>query len=89
MIDKDQLKKHADLFCRMGEAVGVDLQERAIRGDLAFDEIAEGVLRCTRCGQPGACQSWLAKSEGTATSTPDYCRNGDLLDFLKSDDGTA
>lgn len=86
MIDKAQLKKHADLFTRMGDAVGVDLQEEAIKGHLAFDEIAEGVLRCTRCGQPEACQAWLARAEGEdspAQTTPDFCRNADLLAFLK------
>lgn len=88
MIDQCQLKKHADLFTRMGDAVGVDLQEEAIKGNLQFDEIAESVLRCTRCGQVEACQKWLAEPHDTpAAQSPDYCRNRDLLDFLKIDEG--
>ena len=86
MIDQCQLKKHADLFTRMGDAVGVDLQEEAIKGTLRFDEIAESVLRCTRCGQVEACQKWLSESHDTAQA-PDYCRNRDLLDFLNLDEG--
>ena len=87
MIDQCQLKKHADLFTRMGDAVGVDLQEEAIKGNLQFDEIAESVLRCTRCGQVEACQKWLNEARATpAAQSPDYCRNGDLLAFLKLDE---
>lgn len=94
MIDPSQLKKHADLFTRMGDAVGVDLQEKAIKGHLRFDEIAEAVIRCTHCGQPGACQTWLkahqnppvAAAPASVDHAPNYCRNRDLFDFLKEDE---
>ncbi len=83
--DKAKLKAHAALFDEMGQAVGLDLQEEAIAGRLNFDEIAEAVLRCTRCAHPETCQKWLqspARADAAA-DTPDYCRNRDLLGYLR------
>ncbi|MDE4133938.1 DUF6455 family protein [Phaeobacter sp. QD34_3] len=79
------LKTHAALFDDMGQAVGLDLQEEAIAGRLNFDEIAEAVLRCTRCAHPETCQDWLRSAQPgvVAGDTPDYCRNRDLLGFLR------
>ena len=76
------LKKHAALFDQMAGAVGVDLEQEAISGDLRFDEIAEAVLRCTRCGGVSACQKWLAEGRVDGKTAPDFCRNRDLLSFL-------
>ncbi len=89
------LKEHARLFDRMGKAVGLDLQEEAISGQLQFDEIAEAVLRCSHCSAPGACQRLLAKCDaieakgdeplGKAIGSlpPQFCRNADLFDYLQ------
>lgn len=95
MTDTATIQKHARLFDRMGKAVGLDLQEEAIAGRLPFDEIAEAVVRCTKCSAPGACQRWLTKGDaiaqtgyGTAANAmgdtpPEYCRNADLFAFLQ------
>lgn len=95
MTDLVTIKKHARLFDRMGKAVGLDLQEEAIEGNLQFDEIAEAVLRCTRCSEPGACQRWLnkfdvdgdlqgpTKDARTKATPPEYCRNSDLFSYLQ------
>lgn len=90
MIDPQKLKLHANLFTRMGEKAGIDLQEEAISGHLHFDEIAEAVLRCTRCGQVDACKSFLENQKGdqehgARETPPNYCRNLDLFDFLNVD----
>jgi hypothetical protein len=92
------LKTHAALFDHMSQALGLDLQEEAIAGRLAFDEISEAVLRCRRCAHPVRCSARLAllrgrpKSNGLAgdvlapadlATAPDYCRNRDLLGYLK------
>jgi hypothetical protein len=37
----------------MSQALGLDLQEQAIAGHLAFDEISEAVLRCRLCLESG------------------------------------
>lgn len=95
MTEAGKIKQHARLFDRMGNAVGLDLQEEAIAGRLQFDEIAEAVLRCSRCSAPNACQRWLDTSDavgqdGTKTMRsapsehpPEYCRNADLFSYLQ------
>ncbi len=84
-VPRDRLKSHAALFDNMGQAAGLDLQEEAISGRLDFEEIAEAVLRCTRCAHPDTCQNWLREAltslRGPA-EIPDYCRNRDLLSYL-------
>ena len=86
-IDANTLKQHAELFDRMGQAVGLDLQEEAIAGNLRFDEIPDALLRCTRCAGTEACKKWLNELEGkdVVKTAPDYCRNLDLFDFLKQE----
>ncbi len=89
-VETKTMKDHAELFDRMGTAVGLDLQDEAISGNLVFDEIADAVVRCTKCGQPEACKTWLNEIEGQPSvmkSAPDYCRNLDLFDFLKEERG--
>ncbi|AHD00194.1 DUF6455 family protein [Leisingera methylohalidivorans] len=76
------LKKHAELFDRMAGAVGLDLEEEAVAGTLRFDEIAEAVLRCGRCGGVGACRQWLSEGLRPGAEAPDFCRNRDLLAYL-------
>ncbi|MBT8154933.1 hypothetical protein KMP13_13780 [Epibacterium ulvae] len=94
MTDLAKIKKHVQLFDRMGKAVGLDLEEEATSGHLQFEEIAEAVMRCSRCSAPQACQGWLDQNEArgqleeTAGSalkvdrTPKYCRNADLFSYL-------
>lgn len=82
MTAEADLKTHAELFDRMACAVGLDLEEEAVSGTLRFDEIAEAVLRCTRCGGVGACRKWLAEGLRPGADAPDFCRNRDLLGYL-------
>lgn len=51
MRDLETLKKHAALFDDMGDAAGLDLQQQAVDGRLALDEISEAVLRAS-CNVP-------------------------------------
>lgn len=76
------LKRHADLMDRMAETLGIDLEEKALRGDLPFGEIAEAVLRCTGCTNAEDCAGWLKDQEATAAQTPSYCRNTELFRTL-------
>lgn len=80
------LKLHAALFDQMACTVGLDLEEEAVAGRLQFDEIAEAVLRCTRCGNVGACHKWLAAA-AQPEQIPDFCRNRDLLGYLSEPQG--
>ena len=81
MRDQSVLKRHAALVDTMSQAVGVDLQEAALEGAVSADQLSDAVLRCTECGQIGACNSWLdARDAGvSARRTPDYCRNAALF----------
>ncbi len=82
MSDRETLRHHADLVDKMATTLGVDLQEAAIEGALEFDEISDAVLRCTKCPNPGHCESLLAQNQA-ASKTPEYCRNQELLSRLK------
>ena len=80
------LKQHAELFDRMACAVGLDLEEEAVSGAFQFDEIAEAVLRCRRCGNVKACKKWLTEVPDAGAGqglAPDFCRNRDLLAYLQ------
>ncbi|MEX0304975.1 MAG: DUF6455 family protein [Leisingera sp.] len=87
MTPQADLKKHAELFDQMATTVGLDLEEEAVDGTLRFDEIAEAVLRCTRCGGVGACRKWLAEGPRPGAEAPDFCRNRDLLAYLNEQHG--
>lgn len=85
MREHATLKTHAALLDGMSSAMGLDLQEEAIAGRLQFDEISEAVLRCTRCAYPSQCAINLARSSVKKDQAPDFCRNRDLLAYLKED----
>ncbi|MEL6595143.1 MAG: DUF6455 family protein [Pseudomonadota bacterium] len=77
------LKRHANLMDRMAETLGLDLEEKALRGDLPFDEIADAVMRCRGCTGAGACEKWLQDHADGAEQAPHYCRNADLFKTLR------
>jgi len=84
MADTQTLRKHADLVDRMSQTLGLDLEESIMRGQLQIETLGDAVLSCSGCANPGACSRWLTAQEGVANDTPDYCRNGDVFDALKS-----
>ena len=79
MRSLDTLKRHAALFDDMAAALGVDLEELAITGQLSIPDIEDAVLRCTACAQPDACQG---RKQGQGVP-PRFCRNTDLFKTLK------
>ena len=76
-------KRHADLVDRMASALGIDLEEKIMQGQLQIDTLGDAVLRCTGCADPEACERWLAEQEGVAAKGPEMCRNSDLFELLK------
>jgi hypothetical protein len=81
MIDRETLKKHAAMFDTMSQKLGHDMQQRALDGDIPFDEIADGVLRCAQCSSPEDCASRMAKT--TQLDAPfSYCQNTELFKDL-------
>ncbi|WP_174214174.1 DUF6455 family protein [Pseudophaeobacter sp. EL27] len=83
MRAQSTLKTHAALFDSMSQSLGLDLQEEAIAGRLQFDEISEAVLRCSKCAHPTQCSARLGQVAAGLAEAPDYCRNRDLLAYLK------
>lgn len=82
------LRHHADLVDRMAGALGVDLEEAVMRGDMGPDALPDMVLRCSACASPGQCEDWLARNPRHADTagpetTPYYCRNAEVFDDLK------
>ena len=83
MIHKQTIKRHADLMDRMADATGVDLELAVMEGRLDMDELGDGVMACTGCANPDECEHWLTEQSGQTETTPDYCRNTDLLKRLR------
>lgn len=88
MPTKTSLRRHAALVDRMADALGLDLEEAMMRGDLPPEDLPEMVLRCASCSNPEACENWLARNAAQdgadrPRTTPYYCRNGEVFDDLK------
>lgn len=81
------LRRHAALVDRMAGAIGVDLEEAVMRGQLAPDALPDMVLRCTGCANPDGCDAFLDKAAAApkpeaAPTTPYFCRNAWVFDDL-------
>lgn len=76
-------RRHAELVDRMGDALGLDLEEKTFEGQLSLDTLSDVVLRCTGCADPDGCEHWLAAQDGIAEHAPSMCRNGDIFELLK------
>lgn len=83
MTPTSDLKRHASLLDRTASRLGLDLEEEALAGRLAFDEISEAVLRCASCACPDDCAQWLARADAVESAPPVYCRNRTLLERLQ------
>lgn len=81
------MKRHAALLDRMADALGIDLEEAVIAGKVPFAEIAESVLRCTQCANPGHCETWLETRREEPVGTPQYCRNKELFELGRNGRG--
>jgi len=89
MQDRQRLRHHAGLLDQMAQARGIDLEEAVLEGQLRFDDIADAVLRCADCPNPGHCQRWLELQAGAARpapDTPEYCRNREMLNAARPAD---
>lgn len=85
MADPNTLKHHADLVDRMAQTVDVDLEDAVLSGAARFDDIADAVLKCTQCSNPGHCEDWLDRTR-QADAPPTYCKNSALFARLKPGD---
>ncbi|RKF16426.1 hypothetical protein D6850_02400 [Roseovarius spongiae] len=83
MTDVPNLRRHANLVDRMSRAVGLDLEEEILRGNLQIESLGDAVLCCGGCANVESCARWLAERDDPAGSAPDYCRNKALFSALK------
>ncbi len=81
MYENKTYRRHAELFLNMAETQGVDLEEAALRAEVAPDELTDGVLRCIGCNEADACEHGL-QSDAFADGVPDYCRNAEMFRTL-------
>jgi hypothetical protein len=84
MTSTTTLKKHAALVDRMATTLGIDLEEKAMQGQIDFDQISDAVMACSGCSNPEDCTHWLDAQEGQANAAPDICRNAELFARLKA-----
>lgn len=93
MLSPVTIRRHAALVDRMASAMGVDLQEAVMRGDLAPDALPDMVLRCSGCANPDGCEALLDKAsvqdmssiavaEEPTPTPPYFCRNAWVFDDL-------
>ncbi len=84
-MDNKTTRRHAALVDRMATALGRDLQEDAIRGQLDLNTLHDMVTRCTGCTRPDNCAQFLDQAEAQDTAlrdTPAYCRNAATFHML-------
>lgn len=75
---------HEDLFGRMADTLGVDLDLEVQSGRLPPDEMTAAVYRCMSCEAPEACRLWLGGREGQGgEAPPPYCRNRGRLEATR------
>ncbi|WP_439522046.1 DUF6455 family protein [Marivita sp.] len=75
--------EHTQMVLGMADRQGVDLQEMILRAEVSEDQFEHAVDRCMGCTQSTACKC-LLDSAGPQLNLPEYCRNGDLFDALRS-----
>lgn len=76
-----RLDRHSRLVSRMADALGVDMEESMMRGELRPEELRSAVFRCTGCINPSDCEKRL-DCQQVSDATPDYCRNKSLMESL-------
>ena len=83
MTNSTTLRRHADLVDRMANALGLDLEELMMAGQVQIDTLGDAVLNCSGCTNPEGCEHWLDMQTGAARTAPEICRNVDLFAMLK------
>lgn len=78
MSIESKLDRHTDLFHRMTDALGVDVETRTHLGMFSPEEEAEAIHRCMGCTDPSACKARL-DAMAPLSEPPAYCRNRDDL----------
>ena len=87
MLSQEIIQRHAGLVDKMASALGLDLEEMMMMGQLDLGALGDAVLACTGCSNTEGCAHWLTMQNGMANQTPGMCRNADMFSELKSGHG--
>lgn len=85
MKNLTEIKGAARRVDEMARLRGLDIEEQVLNHRMEFDEIADAVLRCQDCSNPGHCESWMQTHASGSERGPEYCRNTELFARLVSD----
>ena len=77
----NKIDQRAGVMGKMAETLGVDFAEKIVQDPNMTATYREAVMRCSHCKHDGECTGWMAEHPHSDT-TPDYCRNKDLLEQL-------
>jgi hypothetical protein len=84
MLSLKKLDHHFGLMEDVAKRVGVDFGEALTEGRITPETLRGAALRCTGCTHPEECAEWSAEHADGAEHAPAYCRNGLLLDRLRT-----
>ncbi|GAA0298434.1 DUF6455 family protein [Rhodovulum strictum] len=84
MSGQTKYGEHAALVEKMAEALGLDLTEEMMAGNWTPEDMQSTVSRCLGCTDPAHCKGWLGEHAEGTEETPDYCRNKDLLEAMRT-----
>ena len=74
--------RHERLVGQMADVLGIDLEEKQMRAELAPEALDGAIHRCQGCDDPSGCQRWLDAQVGVAEETPSYCRSEEFFKLL-------
>lgn len=75
--------RHFWMTRSVARAMGLNLSEAMMSGELAPDDYAEMVTCCRGCALVEACERWLGNQAGISAAPPPGCCLGTLLVRLK------
>lgn len=79
----DKLDRANELLNGMADRMGADFAAAVTADAESVTRYRTAVIRCANCAEPEACKGWQIEHD-TATDTPAYCRNRDLLKAMST-----
>lgn len=85
MLSLKKLDHHFGLMETVARKVGADLGDALAEGRISPETLRGAALRCTGCTHPDECAEWADAHPDGADHAPSYCRNGLLMERLRTD----
>lgn len=77
----NKLDGRPQLMGDMANTLGIDFAEKIQKDPELVRTYRQALLQCSHCKHDGECKSWM-EDHPSASETPDYCRNKELLEHL-------